>query len=292
VVKLFVCKESEGKLTLHFFFASLDFRAVTLVFFGGFIMKYFLSAIVLASTMNVSAFSAPSVNATKIQKSMDHDEVAPLSKVGPQAVYQPGQRLTFFNSVKNDAGAGAVGYNNPVTFWQIPYAARFQKKGVVSNATTNYYNPTLYSHPQVFQPGKVTKFVDEIWDLENHRIVILVATATGVNKETMRMENPVFVSGSEKVFNAHFAGGWATYDRDEDLNAETCTYRGIMQYIGFKDASGCSAIHLAGWPYGNEDYWGPTLHPSEAIPEGEVFHGDSPVLSKINRYRRSIYIPQ
>jgi hypothetical protein len=215
------------------------------------------------------------------------------NKIGNK--YVPGQRLTIINSVKNEGGTGVIGYGNTTQFWQIPYASRLLKKGVVSNSTSNFYNPLLYANSQVFQAGKVTTFIDEVWDLNNQKFEIMRATATGFNASTMRFQNPVLVSGYEGHFNAHFAGGWVSYDFEGDESPLQCNSvdqsTAVTQHIGYAD--GCGTTYIAGNPtdLGGNDGWGPRMTLT-VIPPGANFASDGTFFTKLNRYRRSVIIPE
>jgi hypothetical protein len=108
----------------------------------------------------------------------------------------------LFNSVRT---AGET-----TAFWQIPYAARLDRKGTRS-AADNFYDGTLYLIG--------TSYMDVLVDLQGMLTVAAVMSATGIDPATMRFTQPALTVGNADVYQNQFASGWSSPDFDGDPSA-------------------------------------------------------------------------
>jgi len=145
----------------------------------------------------------------------------PEGKTDPFPVYceqdlNGGGWAMVFNSVRTVPGT-------TLPFWQIPYAARLDRKGVRAR-NENYYDGALY------QIGK--EYMDVIVDLNFITKIAVVATTAGIDPVMMKFVTPVKTTGSDNVFSCHFASGWASTDRDYDPDPTNCAaaFGGVTQH--------------------------------------------------------------
>jgi hypothetical protein len=124
--------------------------------------------------------------------------------------------LLLSNSVGSDLGT-------TLSFWQMPYAHRFVRKGEAA-PMENYYNGELYKYGQ--------EYLDLAWDLAGTKGVLMQASATGIDTVTMKMQSPAFIAGSGSAYGAHFAAGWGSHDADYDTYSGHCaaSYGNVMQH--------------------------------------------------------------
>jgi hypothetical protein len=124
----------------------------------------------------------------------------------------PGETISTICNVDFTDGPWALVYrstgaagSSPVTFWNIPYAARLNAKGVPTD-------PHFYQ-PQVYFYGK--QYMDRTTDVKMKSATMAAVSVTGFDSATMRFVNPVRTSGNADVFSTHFTG-WSTRDYDGD----------------------------------------------------------------------------
>jgi hypothetical protein len=106
------------------------------------------------------------------------------------------------NSVRRDDGT-------TTTFWQFSYDDRLSRLGTPA-PDQNYYDGALYLHG--------AEYLDLFVDLSGKAAVAAIVTVEGFNPTTMRFTNPKLTIGNTSVFNSQFAGGWSSYDHDDDLH--------------------------------------------------------------------------
>jgi hypothetical protein len=118
---------------------------------------------------------------------------------------------------------GAAG-SSPVTFWNIPYAARLRVKGLP--AEPHFYQPLTYLY------GK--QYMDRTTDVKMKSATMATVSVAGFDPTMMRFVNAVRTSGNADVFATHFAG-WSSSDRDGDgydLGNCATRYAPVTQHYG------------------------------------------------------------
>ena len=185
---------------------------------------------------------------------------------------QGGGWTLLYNSVGKSDGS-------TLGFWQIPYSQRLAVKGA-ADPGSNYYNGSLYVL------GKT--YMDVFWDLSDKQGIAFVATATGINTTTMKMQSPVFVSGNTSgSYSCHFADGWASYDADYDSNSANCatSYGNVTQHYCACWNTNLGADAEAPIADGG---WGPHVHTGTlfAVLPGATTDGTS--YSRVNRIARFV----
>ena len=129
-----------------------------------------------------------------------------------------------------EGGGWSMVYNSVVStdgqqFFNIPYADRLGRKGTPA-LQSNFYDGEMNT--------RGTRFLDVVEDKNGTIRVLLVATTTGINTDTMTFQSPAFVSGNRSVYNNQFAGGWASPDHDSDNWIGNCAsyYGSVTQNYG------------------------------------------------------------
>ncbi len=123
---------------------------------------------------------------------------------------------------------------NTTDFWNIPYAARFARRGHPS-LDSNFYDGSLYQTAP-------TTYLDVVEDLQGKVATEFIANTDGINNTTMRFTNPTLMSGFQAGYDSQFAAGWAAPDYDGDTyTAGNCA----TQYINVtQHYSGCWVSNL------------------------------------------------
>jgi hypothetical protein len=160
-------------------------------------------------------------------------------------------------------------------FWDIRYADRLTRKGT-ADPNQNYYDGAIYK--------VATEYRDEMVDLKDSTFELLYATATSIDLNTMRFNNPKFVRGNADVFAGQFASGWASRDYDGDTYPpQSCA----LEYVGVtQHYSSCWSYNLgadAEQPY-LDGGWGPHVASPVIVSVGAF--GDGTVYSRVKRLTR------
>jgi Fibrinogen beta and gamma chains, C-terminal globular domain len=121
----------------------------------------------------------------------------------------------LFNSVRTNGQTTA--------FWQIPFAARLDRKGTRA-PSENFYDGALY------RIG--TSYMDVLVDVQGTLAVAAVMSASGIDTATMRFIQPALVVGNSSVFTNQFASGWGAPDFDGDTFNGSCstTFSNVTQH--------------------------------------------------------------
>jgi hypothetical protein len=149
------------------------------------------------------------------------DPARPSIQVYCEQELEGGGWALVYNSVFRPGGG-------TTEFWQIPYADRFQTKGVLGVAD-NYYSGGNYFLG--------TSFLDTITDLVGTTAVAAVVDSKGLQPEKMTFIEPSLVAGNTSIFTSHFASGWSAPDYDGDPYTGTppnCAnyYSNVTQHYG------------------------------------------------------------
>jgi hypothetical protein len=186
--------------------------------------------------------------------------------------------VLLFNSVGNPRGSYALGDNNTLNFWKIPYANRFGIKGTPS-LQSNYYNGFLYL-------VGCASYKDEVEDKNNKVVTMLQAEAKGILYENMNMVAPSLIKGDEAIYIQQFASGWCSFDYDSDFYDVSCSkhYGNVTQHY-----KSCWYYNLgADAEAPVEDFsWGPHMSSDRITALGLA--GDGSGYSRVNRITRWIY---
>ena len=119
-------------------------------------------------------------------------------------------------------------------FWNIPYAARFARRGRPS-LDSNFYDGSIYQ-------TAATTYLDVFEDLQGKVATAFVAKTDGINNTTMRFNVPLLMAGNQAAYDAQFAAGWSAPDYDGDtLTTGNCAanYINVTQHY-----SGCWTSNL------------------------------------------------
>jgi hypothetical protein len=180
-------------------------------------------------------------------------DLKPGSKTGVYRIDPPGQ--SSFETVCDTSmpgGPWALVYrttgkvgSTPITFWKIPYADRFQSKGLPNDAI--FYGPAAYKYGLVYR--------DLVVDEMGVSATLFEAQTSGLDALTMKFNAPMFVSGVMSVFNSQFAAGWSSLDYDNDSEP---TYNCAVAFSGItQHYSTCWNYNLAVDDEGKDLAWGP-----------------------------------
>lgn len=186
--------------------------------------------------------------------------------------------------METDGGGWALLYNSlgdadggTTAFWQFPYVDRFDTAGTPSIAA-NFYAGRLY-----FLDAVTVR--DEVEDLFGNVAEAFEATASSVNLNTMRFNDPVRTSGVQAIYDCHFAAGWSSSDFDGDTHSGQCstTYSNVAQHYcacwNYNLGSDADAPLLDGG-------WGP--HVATSVLSTMGLGGDATGYSRVSRITRWI----
>lgn len=121
------------------------------------------------------------------------------------------------NSVRRDDGTTTA-------FWQLTYNERLSQLGTLA-PDQNYYNGSLYLIG--------TTYMDVFVDLADTTRMAAMVSATGIDRDTMRFTEPMWLGGNNDVYRSQFAGGWSAqnYDGDTDPDSSCAVdYENIAQH--------------------------------------------------------------
>jgi hypothetical protein len=166
---------------------------------------------------------------------------------------------------------------NTSDFWNIPYAARFARRGRPS-LDSNFYDGSLYQ-------TAATTYLDVVEDLQGKAATEFIATTDGINNTTMRFTNPTLMSGFQAGYDAQFAAGWSALDYDGDTYPPgncAATYAVTQHY------SGCWVSNLG------SDADAPLLdagagpHAHTSLLAALMLAGDGSTYSRVRRISRFV----
>ncbi len=200
----------------------------------------------------------------------------------------PQEALSAYCDVPIDGERWALVYNSvgsedgrTLPFWRILYADRLGSKGEPS-LRDNHYQGALYLAGQEYR--------DEVEDLGGVVEEVMRATAEGIDPATMRLLNPLFISGNQQIFDWQFAAGWSSPDFDGDTDDDNCAvyYAGVTQHYAH-----CFVYNLgadADLPY-EDDGFGPHIETAVAASFGLTGEPEEPEkaytrVKRISRWAR------
>jgi hypothetical protein len=222
--------------------------------------------LILRKTAKTGDAKVSSMLVTNIELSFTMASIGPADNVSAANYIDGDHGVILFRSVANTKGTSAPDAENTRKFFTIPFSERFKNKGDCANG--NCYMPNLY----LSYPGKKLKITDTVTDANGKESVMFVATIGGINKETMAVLDPVFVSGNQAIYSNQLAMGWASKDYDSDSWSDNCAnyYSGITQHYG-----ACWVYNLGSDADGALDDadWGPHVHRPN-LPSGAVGMAD------------------
>lgn len=164
-------------------------------------------------------------------------------------------------------------------FWQLTYAERLSRKGDPA-VGMNFYEGAVY------RLG--LEYMDTVTDLQNKTAIVMAANTSGILVSSMRLQDPVKVSGSTEIFLSQLAGGWSSSDHDDDPYTGNCA---LVYANGAQHYTSCFVYGLGAngdMPY-DDSGWGPHLRNNE-ITEFQLYTQPSSAtysrVSAIARYAR------
>jgi hypothetical protein len=172
-----------------------------------------------------------------------------------------------YNSVGSDSGS-------TLPFWNIPYAGRFDAKGIPA-MDENFYLGSLYMFGRDYR--------DEIEDLVGTVVEAMRASADGIDTSNMHFNGPRHVSGDAEIYFSQFGSGWSSPDFDSDSHPDSCSrlFRNVTQHY-----ASCWAYNLgADADEPSEDRgWGP--HLATFLAERLRLVGDGSAYTRVKRISR------
>jgi hypothetical protein len=188
----------------------------------------------------------------------------------------------LYRSVANTFGEDVPAKDDPLKFFNIPYAQRLTDKGDCADGSM-CYRPSLYTASF----GKKIQVTDTVVGSDGRERVLMIARAAGIDSATMKFKSPEFIEGNRNVYDNQFAAGWASSDYDSDSWASNCAsfYSNVSQHYG-----ACWVYNLASDADGTfaDLRWGPHVHGAN-LPAGTLSEdGDTSAYVRVRAITRYV----